>query len=272
MKTQKKAFTLIELLVVIAIIAILAAMLLPALAAAKKKAQKIACVNNVKQDMLSVKLWAGDNNERYCTAVAASAGGALDYVGNASRAANAPNLIPAMAFMVMSNELGTPKVAYCPSDSYHSTNANTFEYNSFNPVTTPPTAAGGLATTCKAPGCLSYFINGDGTDSDPQMIVIGDANIGLASPVNSGGAPAPFGFIAASAATAQVGAQSSQQVFGSAALSTAYWSWTSGEMHQKSGNIGLADGSVQSVTIAALHTSMQNSTNTVANQRWNFQR
>ena len=270
MKTQKKAFTLIELLVVIAIIAILAAMLLPALAAAKKKAQKIACVNNVKQDMLSVKLWAGDNNERYCTAVAASAGGALDYVGNASRAANAPNLIPAMAFMVMSNELGTPKVAYCPSDSYHSTNANSFEYNSFNPCTAPNGAT--LATTVKAPGCLSYFINGDGTDSDPQMIITGDANIGLASPVNSGGAPAPFGFIAASAATAQVGAQSSQQVFGSAALSTAYWSWTSGEMHQKSGNIGLADGSVQSVTIAALHTSMQNSTNTVQNQRWNFQR
>ena len=63
-RRRRRGFTLIELLVVIAIIAVLAAILLPALAAARDKAFRTRCLNNVRQLIASANVYAGDFEDK----------------------------------------------------------------------------------------------------------------------------------------------------------------------------------------------------------------
>jgi type II secretory pathway pseudopilin PulG len=192
-KNPAGAFTFIALLVVLAVVAILAAMLLPALAKAKARAQRIQCVNNLKQCGLAARIWKGDNGDKYPMAV--------------SRNLSEENVF--WYFQVMSNELSTPKILVCPADKrqlaedfVHLSNEN-----------------------------ISYFVALDATNElNPQMLLYGDRNItnGLA----------PIRGILRLPPTRPAG-------------------WTEA-IHNKVGNVGLADGSVQQESISGLQNLLTN--------------
>jgi hypothetical protein len=95
------------------LIAFLAAMLLPALAAAKRKAQEITSINNMKQIGLAFRIWEGDHNGQFPFNVSQAQGGTRELCQPDN---DGYDHNPAPTFMVMSNELFTPRILICPND------------------------------------------------------------------------------------------------------------------------------------------------------------
>src|SRR5437016_14611000 len=77
---QARAFTLIELFVIIVILGLFFAILVPALAASKRKAQRIKCTNNLKQMGLAFRLFSTDHGDKYPDTISTNKSGAREYL------------------------------------------------------------------------------------------------------------------------------------------------------------------------------------------------
>ena len=88
-------------------------LLLPVLAQTKAKAQRISCVNNLKQVGVSFRLWSGDNGDRYPFNVPAKEGGTLEFCARDAEGFDSNGW---RHFQILSNELYTPIVLVCPAD------------------------------------------------------------------------------------------------------------------------------------------------------------
>jgi len=115
-KSRFRAFTLIELLVVIAIIAILAAILLPALANAKKRAQAAACLLNTKQLTLGWLMYADENNDKLMDP-SKWVSGQMDW-GNGANNTDISLTLDANA--LITPYVRSPGTLKCPADNFES--------------------------------------------------------------------------------------------------------------------------------------------------------
>lgn len=130
--------------------AVMSAMLLPAMAKAKTRAQDVNCINNLKQACLAFRIWEADNNNRFPFNVSTATGGTLELC---DRNAEGFDRNSFRHFQVMSNVLNNPRILVCPQDS-------------------SKTAAAGFANL--GSGNVSYLVH-TGTnvdDSHPYEILV----------------------------------------------------------------------------------------------------
>ena len=249
-------------MVVIAIIAILASMLLPALARAKQKAQRISCVNNLKQVGTAYRIWSNDNGEKFPAQQSVSLGGWSDYVSQSAQGTQLA-AYTYYNYCLMQNEMGqSPKVVVCPADDRNA-NSNFYAFNSYgiSPTSINGSTVAAMATTGNFNNMyLSYWVGVGASDTYPQSLLGGDRNLGATGNAASASQDQNYGFSPAVSTTSgndvimsTNGSITSQNTAPSGESPTTGLIGWSAKLHSAgnlagAGNVLLGDGSAQQVT------------------------
>lgn len=161
---QSGGFSLLEAIIVSVILAVLIAVFLPAFLPGHRRVSRIGCSNNLKQIGLAFRQWAGDNNDKFPDQVSVTNRGAMELVRTGAVYA---------AFLVMSNELSTPMILFCPDESDpRRVRATTFANN----FTSGPQYPWIPFTNSYN---VSYFVGVGAQPDRPKMFLSGDANLAV---------------------------------------------------------------------------------------------
>jgi hypothetical protein len=221
------AFTATELLVVIVCVAVVFFfLLLPAEPTGKAKATRLNCVINLKNIGLAWRIYATDSEASYPWLHSATNRPPVlptNFV-SAPGASLSPGQGGAAIFGLITNELSTPKILQCPSD----TKRLQLKANSFGFLLAP-------AQVAVRDRAVSYFIGTSASEEAPQSIMGGDRNL-------AGG---PFSLDPQTPPSQVALRIPHASATNSAAMNAAVWTQ---DIHQGAGNLLLGDGSVQQVT------------------------
>jgi prepilin-type N-terminal cleavage/methylation domain-containing protein/prepilin-type processing-associated H-X9-DG protein len=145
-KRAKAGMTLIEVIAVIAVVVVLVGLAIGALSNAIRKSRSICCNCNLKQIGLSFRIFANDHKDTFPMGVSTNKGGSLEYLTTNEMFRH---------FQVMSNELSTPVILICPTDTRKAVRSF-FVLSNTN---------------------VSYFVGVDANDKFPQSLLAGDRNL-----------------------------------------------------------------------------------------------
>lgn len=173
---KRAAFTLVELLFAIAAVALLMVTAVPLLGNTRLRTDRSSCANNLRQIGIAFQSWGDSHDDKLPWLVPASSGG------------TAPNGSPTfdlafVHFSTLSNDLPSPSLLACPSDTGRVSSSWTFE------------SAGGFLNPAYRNNALSYLVGAHAETSLASSVVSADRNISADS-YNSGCSVAGFARVA----------------------------------------------------------------------------